>query len=90
MESDIESQIIDIFKSNIEFEYSFEEAIDKPLISIGINSIMFLKIVVAIEVAFGIEFEPINLDFNKFSNIRSLVDYVKSKKVVLDDTSNFE
>lgn len=80
MENDIESQIIDIFKSNTEFEYSFDEAIDKPLLSIGINSITFLKIVVAIEVAFGIEFEPTNLDINKFSNMRSVVAFVKNKK----------
>lgn len=47
--------------------------------NLGINSITFIKIVVAIEMEFDFEFEDEDLDYSKFATVQSLVDYVKNR-----------
>ncbi len=49
------------------------------LFSLGINSIIFIKIIVSIETEFGIEFADDDLDYNRFPNFDSLISYVKNK-----------
>jgi acyl carrier protein len=53
--------------------------IDQDLSDIGLNSITFIKAIVGIEKAFGIEFDEGNLDFQKFKTIGDIVRYVESK-----------
>ena len=78
--NNIETKIRAIIEENAEMQKDFSHITsDIDLKNIGINSITFIKIVVSIETEFGIEFEDEDLDYNKFPNIKSLVNYVEDK-----------
>lgn len=61
---------------NINFELELKDA--------GINSISFINIVVSIEIEFGFEFGDSDLDYKKYSTLKSLVTYVESKLNTLE------
>ncbi|WP_434752089.1 acyl carrier protein [Paenibacillus amylolyticus] len=44
-----------------------------------LNSINFVKVVVAIESEFNIEFEDEDLDMNNFENFQKLISYIEEK-----------
>ena len=80
MNNEIESTIVEIFKNNLEdINMYYLTLLDAPLSSLNMNSITFIKIIVEIEVAFGIEIDPDNLDISAFTNIRSFASNVESK-----------
>jgi len=58
---------------------SIENRPEATLQEIGVNSISFIKIVVAIEAEFKFEFDDENLDFNKFPTLNSIVSYTERK-----------
>ena len=75
--SDIQKKLREIIKEII----SSPELVDNigpydELTSIGINSISFVKIMVAIEQEYGIEVDDDDLDINKFKNLDGLVNYI--------------
>ncbi len=49
------------------------------LTKLGMNSISFIKLVVNLENKFNIEFDDENLDYNKFTSLIALCDYIKEK-----------
>ena len=76
----IYQKIREIINEDIDFSVPLQDfGTDLRLADIGVNSITFIKIVVAIETEFNIEFADEDLDFNKFPNIDFLVTYVKDK-----------
>ncbi len=77
----IEQKIKRIIAKNIELQKLLNQDawLNLELPDIGIDSIIFIKIIVAIEVEFDFEFNDKDLDFNKFPNIKSLVSYVQNK-----------
>ena len=48
--------------------------------SLGLNSIMFIKKIVAIESEFDFEFEDEELNMEKFNTINELISYIINKK----------
>ncbi len=50
------------------------------LTAFGANSISYIKMVVAIEQEFGIEFDEFDLDYSKFKTINSLSEYIEEVK----------
>lgn len=76
----IEKKIIQIIAYNIDMQKPLQDILlDLKLVDIGVNSITFIKIVVAIEAEFNFEFGDEDLDYNKFLDIDSLVSYVLTK-----------
>ncbi len=74
----IQQRIIKIISDNIETANLNDDTdIDSNLIDIGINSLEFVKIIVAIESEFDFEFGDEVLDYRKFPTLRSLFDYVE-------------
>jgi acyl carrier protein len=59
---------------------SMEITKDTPIESIGFNSILFIKLVVAIENKFGFEFDDNKLNFESMKTVEGIVDYILSKK----------
>ncbi|BCJ96191.1 hypothetical protein acsn021_37600 [Anaerocolumna cellulosilytica] len=49
------------------------------LIQLGMNSLSFIKLVITLENKFGFEFDDVNLDYNKFTSLSLLCEYVKEK-----------
>lgn len=80
MNKEFEIKIAEIFKKNLEdSNMDYDTLLDVPLSSLSMNSITFIKIIVEIELAFGIEIDPENLDVSAFANIRSFAANVESK-----------
>lgn len=80
MRNEIESRLLKILRENIELEdYDGELAEDEDLLFWGINSITFIKIIVAVEKEFDIEFDEEDLDYNLFRQLDKLVNYVEGK-----------
>ncbi len=79
----VEKKVLEIINEHIKeilLEKEVNEVnIDEKIVETGINSIMFIKIIVALEMEFGIEFEDGNLDISKFITIRDLAKYIESQ-----------
>lgn len=52
---------------------------DDTFMDIGLNSIDFIKVVVALEEELGLEFEDQYLNINSFKNLQVFINYLKSK-----------
>ena len=74
---EIYQKLIEIFNDNLDTEIS--DDISATLETYDINSIAFIKIIVAIEDAFDIEFDNKNLDIRSFNTIKDIETYVKEK-----------
>ncbi len=55
----------------IDFEQNFIEQ--------GVNSIAFIRVVIAIEKEFGFEFEDKDLNIENFQNLNKLVNYIADR-----------
>lgn len=51
--------------------------LDADLVSLGINSLMFIKLIVAIEVEFDIEIDDDDLDIEKLNTFGELINYIE-------------
>lgn len=55
--------------------------IDTPLSDIAVDSMSFVKIVVAIEDKFGLRFDDDKLSISEFPTVQSLIEYIKQSKL---------
>jgi acyl carrier protein len=75
-----EQKIEEIICENIDIKIPFQDIEPNlKLAYLGVNSLIFIKIIVSIEKQFNINFEDEDLDYTKFTNIESLVSYVQNK-----------
>lgn len=77
MRIDIENKIVDIFKKN--YPYIDESLKKNKLNELGINSLIFIRIIVDLEEEFGFEFNDEDLDFEKFTYFSDICNYVNTK-----------
>lgn len=74
----LRNEIISIIKENSTYpdvEGYLKENDD--LTEIGLDSISFIKIIVALEQNYDIEFDDVSLDFSNFDSFNKLCDFVK-------------
>lgn len=75
---ELREKIIEIISANSEMDNANQYLHENDdLTKLGMNSISFIKMVVEIEGEFGFEFEDEALDYNKFTSLNLLCDYVK-------------
>ena len=73
----IEDKVIRIIKNNLNLGSDADKLTKFDNLEYwGINSILFVKLVVAFEEEFGIEFDDDDLYFENFKKISDLVDYL--------------
>lgn len=73
-----ESKLRNIIEKNVGLSTPISKiSSSDDLTDFGVNSISCIKIMVAIEQEFGIEFDEFNLDFSKFKTINSLSEYIE-------------
>jgi acyl carrier protein len=74
---DKKEKIINIIYNNLE-KVDENDTMNNhnDLLSLGINSIMFIKIVVDLEKEFNIEFDDEMLDVQKFISLETLYEYI--------------
>ncbi|MCX7748511.1 MAG: acyl carrier protein [Clostridia bacterium] len=54
-------------------------SVDQALTGLDINSVDFVKMVIALESEFGFEFDDDDVSFNRFKNLGDLVSYIEAK-----------
>ena len=81
--SDGQKVIFNTIKANLDEGVSSCVHVDAELSSVGIDSVTFIEIAIALEEeAFGFEFEDEKLSVAAFPTIRSIIDYVVMKKTL--------
>lgn len=76
----IQEKIKHIIAKNLDLQVPLQDIrIDTKLADIGISSITFIKIIVAIETEFDFQFDDVNLDYGKYPDFGSLISYVQFK-----------
>ncbi len=76
----VKETVIDLISSSCSFPRVDEYLRDNDsLAEIGLDSISFIRIIVAIEQEFDIEFDEVALDFSKFTSLDSLCKYIKNE-----------
>jgi len=73
-------KILQIIKNNVDPNVTKLITLDKDLQSAGIDSITFIKIIVALEKEFNFEFDDNMLLFTAFPNLKSFIEYIVYKK----------
>ena len=70
-------RIIQIFKENAELPENIQEMNESSeLAGLGITSIDFIKVIIAIEAEYGFEIDDDDLSLSNFQTIGDLVDYI--------------
>lgn len=73
----IEKEVFEIFRME---NPNIEEKIETVKLSdLGINSISFIKIIVALEEKFNFEFDDEDLDYEKFEYFSDLCAYINNR-----------
>jgi acyl carrier protein len=76
----VETRLIKVFKENCEDTDLVDKiGLNDSLVELGLNSVEFIKLIVIIEKEFEFEFDDDRLDYNKFSTLRDLVEYIESR-----------
>jgi acyl carrier protein len=81
--NEIELKVKDVLKESIEFENKTDIDCLGPeddLLVLGMNSITFLKVVVALEDTFDIEMDEDELNIENFRTIKSIVAHIEKEK----------
>jgi acyl carrier protein len=79
MNSNIESKVREILKKQVKFEKDIDQLeLHDDLVAEGMNSIKFLKVVVAIEEAFDIDIDEDELNVENFRTLHNLVSTIEN------------
>lgn len=77
--NDVQRKALEIIISNLDEKSPKDITLDTDFSSVGVNSITFITIIVALESEFGFEFDDEKLLFTAFPKIRTMVEYVEMK-----------
>lgn len=78
---EIINKLKEILISNLDDDnmVDVEIGLDDNLVSLGLNSITFIKVVVECEKAFDIEFDDEELDYEVFDTLEKICNCIESK-----------
>ena len=77
--TNIQKRVFDVIIANLGEKVTDNVSLDMDFNSIGLDSITFIKTVVALEREFNFEFDDEMLLITKFPTVKSMVEYVESK-----------
>ncbi|OMF98443.1 phosphopantetheine-binding protein [Paenibacillus sp. FSL R7-0337] len=74
---DINNRLFSLIADAVEGTLTSSQlSLEQDLVSLGINSMDFIKLVVLIEKEFAIEFENEALDYRKFATLNEIAEYI--------------
>jgi Acyl carrier protein len=85
MLNETESKVMEILRE--QSEINDEILKESKLIDLGLNSLSFIKIVVALEKEFDFKFDIEDLNIERFETFSSISDYVEAKLKALNKLS---
>lgn len=77
--TDIQKRAFEVIIANLSKKVSDNVSLDMDFNSIGLDSITFIKTIVALECEFDFEFDDEMLLITKFPTVKSMIEYVESK-----------
>jgi len=78
MRNAIEVKVKEVLKENLELEKNIESiGFEEDLVVKGMNSIKFLKVIVALEEALDIDFDEEELNIENFRTISSIISTIE-------------
>lgn len=78
--NDIEMKVVSILKNNSDKkDLSDAQVLEKDFRGLGVNSLNFIKIVVAIEEEFDIVFDDAQINYELFGNVRDIVSLIEKE-----------
>lgn len=77
--NDVQKRVFEVIIENISKKVSDNVTLDMDFNSVGLDSITFIKAIIALESEFDFEFEDEMLLITKFPTVMSMVEYVESK-----------
>lgn len=83
MDNNITKKIFEVIIANLKSKTD-NISVDTELSSIGIDSLTFIKLVVALECEFDFEFDDEKLVIKEFQTIKSLINYTEKKVTTID------
>ncbi|GKU76568.1 acyl carrier protein [Paenibacillus sp. L3-i20] len=70
-------KVIELLKDNVDDPSELDQCgLDDDLSALGINSMTFIKLVIATEMEFGVSWSDEDLDFRNFNSINQIVSYI--------------
>ncbi len=80
MEMDIVGRVKAIFYEQIkDIVENPKVELDDKLETVGINSISFVKFAIVLEEEFAIEFDPEEINLNRFQTLRDVINYLNEE-----------
>ncbi len=78
--NEIEKKVVRILKENSDKkDLSDEQVLENDFRGLGVNSLNFIKIVVAIEEEFDIVFDDAQINYELFGNVKDIVKIVEKE-----------
>jgi acyl carrier protein len=78
MRDAIETKVKKVLKENLELDMEIEKiGIEEDLVVKGMNSIKFLKVIVALEEAFDIDIDEDEFNIENFRTIKNLISTIE-------------
>ncbi|MBP2000605.1 acyl carrier protein [Paenibacillus shirakamiensis] len=79
---ELKERIIEMLKENLEGASEMATIDpDTDLSTLGINSMTFIKLVIATEMEFGVSWSDEDLDFRNFRTVNHIMNYITESKV---------
>ncbi|WP_028545357.1 acyl carrier protein [Paenibacillus taiwanensis] len=77
LQNDLRARVIEMLKDNVDDSDALDQlGPDDELTVLGINSVTFIKLVIAAEMEFGVTWKDEDLDFRNFMTINSIMNYI--------------
>lgn len=76
-DEELREKVVALLRDNVDDPAALDNlGPDDDLSSLGINSLTFIKLVIATEMEFGVAWKDDDLDFRNFSSINSIMQYI--------------
>lgn len=75
---ELRQKVMDLLRDNVDEPALLDKCgPDDDLSALGINSLTFIKLVIATEMEFGVSWNDEDLDFRNFSTINQIMNYIR-------------
>ncbi|MFC4101267.1 phosphopantetheine-binding protein [Paenibacillus xanthanilyticus] len=77
-QEELRERIITMLRDNVDDPSMLDDLDpDADLTALGVNSLTFIKLVIAAEMEFGLTWNDDDLDFRHFASVNSILNYVQ-------------
>lgn len=82
MSNELKERVLMILRDNVDDPEALDTmGMDDDLSVLGINSMTFIKLVLSMEMEFGVSWDDEELDFRHFSTIHNIMQYLSQSMV---------